>query len=40
MIENKISGQSSKVYDNTQYILLKDQSVINKEINYKNKPFD
>ena len=35
MIENKTLRQSSKIYDYTQYILLKDQPVINKEINYK-----
>ena len=36
MIENKILRQSSKIYDYTQYILLKDQQVINKEVNYKS----
>ena len=35
MIENKILRQSSKIYDYTQYILLKNQSIINKEIKYK-----
>jgi GT2 family glycosyltransferase len=35
MMENKILRQSSKIYDYTQYILLKDQPVINKEENYK-----
>jgi hypothetical protein len=35
MIENKILRQSSKIYDYTQYILLKDQPIINKIINYK-----
>ena len=35
MIENIILRQSSKIYDYTQYILLKDQPVFNKEINYK-----
>ena len=35
MLENKILRQSSKIYDYTQYIILKDQQIINKEINFK-----
>jgi hypothetical protein len=35
MMENKILRQSSKIYDYTQYIILKDQHIINKEINFK-----
>jgi len=35
MIENKILRQSSKIYDYTKYILLKDKPVIKKEIDYK-----
>ena len=36
MIEDKILRQSSKIYDYTQYLLLKNQQDINKEIKYKN----
>ena len=35
MMENKTLRQSSKIYDYTQYIILKDRPVNNKEINYK-----
>ena len=35
MIENKILRQSSKIYDYTQNIILKDQLFIKKEINYR-----
>jgi len=35
MIENKTLRQSSKIYDYTQYILLEDQTIFTKEINYK-----
>ena len=36
MMENKILRQSSKIYDYSQYILIKEKSVFEKEINYKN----
>jgi len=35
MMENRLLRQSSKIYDYTQYIIVKDQPIINKEINYK-----
>ena len=36
MMENNILRQSSKIYDYTQYIILKEKQIINKEINFKN----
>ena len=36
MMENRTLRQSSKIYDYTQYIILKDQQIINKEIIYVN----
>ena len=35
MMENKILRQSSRIYDYTQYIISKEQKIINKEINFK-----
>ena len=32
----KILRQSSKIYDYTQYIILKEEQIINKERNFKN----